>query len=119
MKATTVRRALALACAAATLCVPVTASGASEPEAQTARKCRPATTLNGGRVNFINTSGRGLTCRTARRVARRANGRRYKAFGFNCKPSGRATASGRLYGCGGVIGGRAQGIGFFYKRPTG
>ena len=116
MNAPTVRRALALTTAAAALSLPAAASG--DPEAQASKRCKSIATVNGGKAKFISTSGRGLSCRTARLVARRARGRRYKARGFTCKRNGPYRRStGQLYGCSRVSRGRPQGIGFFYYRP--
>lgn len=116
MNAPTARRALALATIAAVLCVPAAAAGG--PEAQASKRCKPIATANGGKARFISTSGRGLSCRTARLVAKRARGRRYMARGFTCKRNGpyRRT-TGQLYGCNRLSKGRPQGIGFFYYRP--
>ena len=115
MNVTRATRVLAVVCVGVAAYLPSSASGS--PGAEAARSCRSVTTLNGGHANFINTSGRGATCRAARRVARRAKGRRYTALGFTCTPRGRYSSTGRLYGCGGVINGQARGIGFYYKRP--
>jgi hypothetical protein len=95
-----------------------TAVADSSPSANAARSCKNIRTRNGGSAQFINTSGRGLTCRTARRVARRARGKRvYRYLGFKCTGRKQRGEFSRLYGCGRVHHGNAQGIGFFYARP--
>lgn len=98
------------------LCFPVGVSATGPPAAQqaAAKKCKPIAAKRNGRSSFISISGT-IGCRLARRVAARANGRRYKALGFTCKP-GKPSSIGRLYGCSGIINDKAQGIGFFYKR---
>ena len=112
----TPRRVLALTTAATVLCVPAAAAGG--PEAHASKRCKPIATGNGGKARFISTSGPGLSCRTARLVARRARGRRYAARGFTCKRNGPYRRStGQLYGCNRLSRGRVQGIGFFYYRP--
>ncbi len=116
MNAPTARRTLALTAVAAILCVP--APAARGPEAHASKRCKPIATGNGGKARFISTSGRGLSCRTARRVAKRARGRRYTTRGFTCKRNGPYRRStGQLYGCNRLSKGRPQGIGFFYYRP--
>ncbi len=114
------KRLLAIAAVAAVaLAVPSAGSAGSEtgPTAEAARACKSINTRNGGRAEVIRTTGP-LSCRTARRVARRARGKAtYQALGFSCK--GTRLNSGeyrRLYGCGRVAGGRSQGIGFFWKK---
>lgn len=114
------KRSLAVAAvAAAALAIPSagSAGSGSEPTAEAAKACKSINTRNGGRAEVIRTTGR-LGCRTARRVARRARGQRtYTALGFSCK--GTRLDSGeyrRLYGCGRVINGRSQGVGFFWKK---
>jgi hypothetical protein len=102
------------------LAVPLTAgaTAADGPSATAAKSCKSINTKNGGRAEVIRTNGKGLSCRTARRVAKQARGKAtYKARGFDCK--GTKLRSGeyrRLYGCGRYIDGKAQGIGFFWKK---
>ena len=95
------------------------AGASTGPSANAARSCKDIRTVNGGSAQFINTTGRGLTCTTARKVAKRARGKRkYTYLGFTC--TGRRQSGGnftRLYGCGRVHNGNAQGIGFFYAKP--
>jgi hypothetical protein len=50
-------------------------------------------------------------------VARKANGKRYSALGFDCRPQKKRNLRGKLYGCGRYKDGRGQGIGFIYTRP--
>ena len=90
---------------------------AAGPEATAARNCGTVKTRNGGRALYVSTSGRGLRCRTARRVARRARGqRRYRYLGFRCK--WRKKVSGDpLYVCSRISRGRGQGIAFIYQKP--
>jgi hypothetical protein len=90
----------------------------SSPSAHAARSCKNITTTNGGSAQFINTTGKGLTCRTARRVAKHAKGKRkYNWLGFSCTGKKQTGEFKRLYGCGRVHNGNAQGIGFFYAAP--
>ena len=56
-----------------------------QPEAQASKACGAVKTRNGGRARSIAATG-GTSCRTARRVASRARGRRYRAFGYRCVP---------------------------------
>ena len=94
---------------------PSAAGPADGPSAHASKRCKSVNTHNGRRATFITVSG-ALGCRRARKVAARANGRRYMALGFDCKKSGKPSASGQLYGCGGTVNGKASGIGFFYKK---
>jgi hypothetical protein len=95
------------------LCLPAFAGAGPSPEARSSAKCGTAKTRNGGRAEFVNTVK--ANCRTARRVARRANGKRYRFLGFDCKPQRKRNLPGELYGCGRFKNGRGQGIGFIYK----
>jgi hypothetical protein len=117
---TNTKRSLAVAAVAAVaLAVPSAGSAGSDtgPTAEAAKACKSVNTRNGGRAEVIRTTGP-ISCRTARRVARRARGKAtYRTMGFSCK--GTRLNSGeyrRLYGCGRVIGERSQGIGFFWKK---
>lgn len=106
---------VAWAIAFAVLAQPAGGTSADGPQAHASKTCKPVPTRNGGRATFINVSG-SLGCRAARRVAARANGRRYKALGFDCKPGRKRSGFGRLYGCGGTLNGKTSGVGFFYKK---
>jgi len=90
-------------------------SGAGDLEARAAGKCGTVKTRNGGKAQSVNTVR--ARCRVGRRVARRANGKRYRAFGFKCKLRPSEGLSGKLYGCGRFKNGRGQGIGFVYTGP--
>ena len=110
--------AAVLAIAALTIAGAGAAGADSSPSADAARSCKNIRTNNGGSAQFINTTGKGLTCRTARRVAKRARGtRKYSALGFECTGRRQRGQFKRLYGCGRVHNGNAQGIGFFYAAP--
>ena len=108
--------ALAAACA---LCLPALAGAGSgkRPAAETraSAKCGTVTTRNGGKAEFVNTVK--AKCRIGRRVAKRANGKRYTFLGFDCKPKKKRNLPGKLYGCGRFKNGEGQGIGFIYTAP--
>lgn len=89
-------------------------TGSAAPEARASAKCRSVTTLNGGKAKYVNTVN--ARCKTGRRVAKRANGKRYTFLGFECKPK-KSQVPGKLYGCGRVKNGEGQGIGFIYTAP--
>jgi hypothetical protein len=91
--------------ATAALAAPAVA-GAS-PIAHAAGSCGDVKTHNGGVAKAVY--GNKVTCATARRVAKRAKGKRYHAYGFTCKP-----VAG-LYSC--YKPGTSKGIGFSYHRP--
>ena len=124
-KPTPARLPIAIAAVAvALLCLPATSgAGASNPSAGAAgparaavKNCGSVETRNGGRAAYIATVR--AKCRTGRRVARRATGRRYRALGFSCKLSRRRPAiRGKLYSCGRLHNGVGQGIGFIYRAP--
>lgn len=119
MRRTTIGSIVLLA-ALATLFSPVGATAATSaagPQALASRQCKPVTTNNGGRATFINIFGT-LSCRKVRRIAARANGKRYQALGVKCKPDGKPQRFGRLQVCRGIVNGNAQGIAFFYKQPS-
>jgi len=102
--------------AVAALLVPVASAGSApdgQPEARAAKPCGAVRALNGGRARSIAATG-GTSCRAARRVARRANARRYSAFGYRCVPTKVSGQFNRLYGCSKA--GTGRGIGFFYRR---
>jgi hypothetical protein len=79
------------------------------------KDCGQVNTNNGGKARSIQATG-GTPCRTARRVARRAKGRRYTALRYTCyKPTRVPGEFNKLYGC--AKPGTGRGIGFFYKGP--
>ncbi len=89
---------------AAAISVPAAAQGATQ-----ARQCGSAKTANGGRAQQIKAQK--TTCKTARAVARRANGKRsYKASGFSCR------SAGPVYSC--FKAGTTQAVLFAYKKPA-
>jgi hypothetical protein len=95
----------------AVLFVPAGASA----EAVAFKDCGQVNTRNGGQARSIAATG-GTKCRTARRVARRAKGRRFSALGYTCyRPTRVPGEFNKLYGC--AKPGTGRGIGFFYKGP--
>jgi hypothetical protein len=95
----------------ALLLVPAGASA----EAAALKDCGQVNTNNGGKARSIQATG-GTPCRAARRVARRAKGRRYTALGYTCyKPIRVPGEFNKLYGC--AKPGTSRGIGFFYRGP--
>ncbi len=122
MKPRLSRRHVAAVCSVTALfvlCLPALAGAGSgtgsSPEAHAGAKCSSVTTRNGGKVKFLNTVK--ASCRTGRRVARRANGRSYRFLGFACRPEKKRNLVGKLYGCGRLKDGQGQGIGFIYMAP--
>jgi hypothetical protein len=101
---------LSLLAVAAVLFVPAGAGA----EAVAFKDCGQVNARNGGKARTIQATG-GTKCRTARRVARRAKGRKYTAFGFECRPTRVPGEFNKLYGC--ARPGTGKGIGFFYKGP--
>jgi hypothetical protein len=84
-------------------------------EAAGFKDCGQLNTRNGGKARSIQATG-GTKCRTARRVARRAKGGRFSAFGYICyRPTRVPGEFNKLYGC--AKPGTSRGIGFFYKGP--
>jgi len=110
-------RSIALPVATLALLLPVAgaelAAGA-QPQARASKACGAVKARNGGRARSIAATG-GTSCGTARRVAARATGRRYRAFDYRCFPTKVSGEYNRLYGCSKA--GTGRGIGFFYKRP--
>jgi hypothetical protein len=105
---------LALVAALAALLVPATATSAEAPTAHAARDCGQVNAHNGGKARSIQAIS-GASCRTARRVARRAKGRRFTALGYKCFPTRVPGEFNKLYGC---ANSRTRGgVGFFYKGP--
>jgi len=94
------------------LLVPV---GAASADAASYKKCGEVNARNGGKARSIVATGR-TTCRTARRVARRAKGRRFTTLGYKCFPQRVPGEFNKLYGCA-HLGGTRRGVGFFYKGP--
>jgi len=111
------RSSLALSVATVALVLPATgaewAAGA-QPQARASKACGAVKARNGGRARSIAATG-GTSCGTARRVAARATGRRYRAFDYRCFPTKVSGEDNRLYGCSKA--GTGRGIGFFYRGP--
>jgi hypothetical protein len=104
------RTKLSLLAVVALLFVPADASAEAA-----GRDCGQVNTRNGGKARSIQATG-GTPCRVARRVARRAKGRRFSALGYVCyRPTRVPGEFNRLYGC--AKPGTSRGIGFFYKGP--
>jgi hypothetical protein len=101
---------LSLLAVVAVLFVPAGAGA----EAVAFKDCGQVNARNGGQARSIQATG-GTKCRTARRVARRANGRKFTAFRFECRPTRVPGEFNKLYGC--ARPGTGKGIGFFYKGP--
>jgi hypothetical protein len=77
------------------------------PVARAAAQCGDVKTRNGGLAEYVYANK--VRCSLARSVARRANGRTFKALGFTCRPRN------GIYGCNKP--GTFKGIGFSYRRP--
>jgi hypothetical protein len=106
---------IALVAALAALLVPATATPAERRSAHAAKDCGQVGARNGGKARSIQAVG-GTRCRTARRVARRATGRQFRALGFTCyRPTRVPGEFNKLYGC--AKPGTSRGVGFFYKGP--
>ena len=109
-------RRTAVAAALICLCAPVAVAGAEDqrPTARASLECGGVTTNNGGVADYLNIIGDKMSCRVARKVARRAKGKKYTAFGWTCKKPKRSEATGSLfYACH-----KGQtGIGFRYAKP--
>ena len=93
------RRLLLLPLCSLALLVPAAPSSAAQ--------CGDVKTRNGGTAKYVY--GNKVRCSLAKSVARRANGKRFKAFGFTCRPRN------GIYGCNKP--GTFKGIGFSYYRP--
>jgi hypothetical protein len=104
------RITLSLLGVAAVLLVPAGAGA----ESAAFKDCGQVNAHNGGKARSIQATG-GTKCRTARRVARRAKGRRFTALRFECRPTRVPGEFNKLYGC--ARPGTGKGIGFFYKGP--
>jgi hypothetical protein len=104
------RITISLLAVVAALLVPAGAGA----EAVAFKDCGQVNARNGGKARSIQATG-GTKCRTARRVARRAKGRQFTAFGFECRPTRVPGEFNKLYGC--ARPGTGKGIGFFYKGP--
>jgi hypothetical protein len=100
----TVTTTTALFAAAATLALagtgPATAAGAA--------RCGNVKTNNGGKARSITVQK--VSCKSARTIAKRANGKIYKASGLTCRPLG------SLYAC--VKPGTARTVSFAYLKPS-
>ena len=84
-------------------------------EASALKDCGQVNARDGGKARSIQATG-GTKCRTARRVARRAKGKKFEALGYVCyKPTRVPGEFNKLYGC--AKPGTGRGIGFFYKGP--
>lgn len=105
------RTKLPLLALAIALVVP---ADASADAAAAFKDCGQVKARNGGKARSIQATG-GTKCRTARRVARRAKGRRFSALGYKCFPTRVPGEFNKLYGC--AKPGTRRGIGFFYKAP--
>ena len=105
---------LALAFVAAAVALP-TAAVAHPPVARTAIQCGTISTSNGGQARFLNTYR--MRCDAARRIARKARGRRYTALAgkFTCKPKRTSGISGLSYFC--QNSGTTRSLGFIYRAP--
>ena len=90
-------------------------AAADGPVARAALQCGTYSTINGGEARFINTYR--TRCARAKRVARRANGRRYRYDGFTCKPKQSEGISGLSYSC--ATAGTKRSLGFIYRPPAG
>jgi len=108
------RLTFALAVAVAALCIPAAAT-AGEPTAHQAAQCGTISTSNGGEARFLNTYR--MTCRTARRIARKARGKKYMALDgkFTCTPKQSSGISGLSYFC--KNSGTTRSLGFIYRAP--
>jgi len=89
------------------------AAGATEPIARAAIQCGSYSTTNGGEARYLNTYR--VTCARAKRVARRANGRRYTHDGFTCRPKQTEGISGLSYSC--QTARKKRTLGFIYRAP--
>ena len=87
---------------------------AASAEAAALKDCGRVNANNGGKARSIQATG-GTKCRTARRVARRAKGKKFSALGYECFPTRVPGEFNKLYGC--ARPGTGKGIGFFYKGP--
>lgn len=83
-------------------------AGAGPATAASATKCGNVKTSNGGQARSITV--RKVSCKSARAIAKRANGRNYKAYGLTCRPLV------GLYLCSKP--GTARTVGFAYRKPT-
>ena len=105
---------LTLLAALAALLVPATTAFAEPPRAAAFKDCGQVNAGNGGKARSIQATG-GTKCRTARRVARRAKGKKFSALGYQCFPTRVPGEFNKLYGC--AKSGTSRGVGFFYKGP--
>jgi hypothetical protein len=105
---------LTLLATLAALLVPAAAASTERSGAAASRDCGQVNTHNGGKARSIQATG-GTKCRTARRVARRAKGRKFTALGYKCFPTRVPGDFNKLYGC--AKPGTRRGVGFFYRGP--
>ena len=96
------------------LAVALVAPAGASAEAASFKDCGQVNANNGGKARSIQATG-GTKCRTARRVARRAKGRRFSALGYECYPTRVPGEFNKLYGC--AKPGTRRGVGFFYRGP--
>jgi hypothetical protein len=92
--------------AAATLAL--AGAGAGPATAASATKCGNVKTSNGGQARSITV--RKVSCRSARTIAKRANGKNYKASGLTCR------SFAGLYMCSKP--GTAKSVAFAYRKPA-
>jgi hypothetical protein len=96
------------------LAIALLAPAGASAEAAALKDCGQVNANNGGKARSIQATG-GTKCRTARRVARRAKGRRFSALGYQCFPTRVPGEFNKLYGC--AKSGTSRGVGFFYRGP--
>lgn len=82
--------------------------------AAAAKRCGNAMTSNGRRALYV--AAVRVKCKLAKRVARKARGRGFRAFGFRCRLRKDKGLPGKLYGCGRTRAGEGQGVGFLYAK---
>lgn len=98
---------------AAALSLPV-AAAAGPPSARQALQCGSVSTFNGGESRYLNTYQ--MSCDTARRIAKKARGRKYTALDkYTCRPKRSAGVYGLSYLC--KNSGATRSVGFLYYAP--
>ena len=107
------RRTLLVLVAAVAFATLPAAASADSPTARQAIQCGTISTSNGGQARFINTYR--MKCATARKIARKARGRKYTALAFTCKPKRTSGISGLSYLCKNSSASRS--LGFIYRAP--
>jgi hypothetical protein len=108
MPTTSITVTTATALIAATGALALGAAGPATAAAAAAKKCGNVTTRNGGKALYINAQK--LSCRSARTIARRANGKTYKSSGFTCR------SLVGLYSC--TKPGTSKNVAFSYRKPS-